>query len=161
MKIEYIPLHTLKPYGRNAKKHPEYQLQKIEDSIKKFGFNQPLVIDSKRVIVAGHGRYEAAASLGMENVPCVIVDNLTPAQIKAYRIIDNRIAQTGWDYDLLKLDIEELKDEFNIELLGFDANELTDILYGKDLPSMDEDETAEPKRKEKVCCPNCNYEFIP
>jgi ParB family chromosome partitioning protein len=161
MKIELIPLHTLKPYGRNAKKHPEYQLQKIEDSIREFGFNQPLVVDKNNVIIVGHGRYEAAASLGIENVPCVVIDKLTSAQMKAYRLIDNRIAQTGWDYDLLKVDIEELKEEYNIELLGFNANELTDILYGKDLPSMEEGEAAEVKPKGKIYCPNCSYEFVP
>ena len=161
MKIELVPLHTLKPYGRNAKKHPEQQLQKIEDSIREFGFNQPLVIDKKNVIIVGHGRYEAAASLGIENVPCVVVDNLTPAQIKAYRIIDNRIAQTGWDFELLKIDIEEIKDEFNIELLGFDADELTDILYGKDFMPVTEQEQGKLDEKKKVICPHCQHEFSP
>lgn len=115
MKIELI-----KPYQKNAKKHPKKQVQQIANSIKEFGFNQPIVIDGKNEIIVGHGRYEAAKILGLQDVPVIQV-NLTEEQAKAYRLADNKLNESDWDMNLV---IEELKglSEPMLELTGFDKD---------------------------------------
>lgn len=115
MKIELI-----KPYPKNAKKHPKKQVQQIANSIKEFGFNQPIVIDGKNEIIVGHGRYEAAKILGLQDVPVIQV-NLTEEQAKAYRLADNKLNESDWDMNLV---IEELKglSEPMLELTGFDKD---------------------------------------
>ncbi len=159
MKIVNVPLHEINPYPKNAKKHPTEQLQQILESIEEYGFLYPILIDKNNIIIAGHGRYEAAATLGMETIPCVVAEHLTPIQIKAYRILDNRIAQTGWHNDLLKLEIEELRDEgFDIENLCFDGDELTFILYSDEIPGIDEGD-KKPKTKKIIICPKCDHQI--
>lgn len=120
-----IKIEEIKPYQKNAKKHPQKQIKQIADSISKFGFNQPLVIDEKKVIIVGHGRYEAAKILKMETVPCVMV-NLSPKHAKAYRLADNKLNESDWDMELV---IEELKDldEDILELTGFDKDLIAEI----------------------------------
>ena len=120
-----IKIEEIKPYSKNAKKHPQKQIKQIAESISKFGFNQPLVVDEKMVIVVGHGRYEAAKILKMETVPCVMV-NLSPKHAKAYRLADNKLNESDWDMELV---IEELKDldEDILELTGFDKDIIAEI----------------------------------
>jgi ParB family chromosome partitioning protein len=121
MKIKYIPAHEIKPYELNAKKHPIKQLEALCKSIEQFGFMKPIVIDNNNVIVAGHGTYEAATTLGKELIPCVVADDLTPTQIKAYRILDNKLSETGYDNELLQADLETFDfdfSEFDIEFEG-------------------------------------------
>ncbi len=120
-----IKIEEIKPYSKNAKKHPQKQIKQIAESISKFGFNQPLVVDEKMVIVVGHGRYEAAKMLNMETVPCVIV-KLSPQHAKAYRLADNKLNESDWDMELV---IEELKDldEDILELTGFDKDIVAEI----------------------------------
>ena len=115
MKIENI-----KPYEKNAKKHPKKQVEQIAKSIKEFGFNQPIVIDKKGVIIVGHGRYEAAKLLGLSDVPVIEVE-LTEEQAKAYRLADNKLNESEWEMDLV---IEELKglSEEMLDLTGFDKD---------------------------------------
>lgn len=112
----------IKPYEKNAKKHPKKQIAQIAASIKEFGFNQPVVIDKKGVIIVGHGRYEAAKSLGMKNedIP-VIIAELNEEQAKAYRLADNKLNESEWDMNLV---IEELKGLSipMIDLTGFDKD---------------------------------------
>ena len=118
-------LTEIKPYKKNAKKHPNDQIEKIAKSIKAFGFNQPIVIDKEGIIIVGHGRYEAAKKLGLKNVPCRIVD-LSPDKAKAYRLADNKLNESEWD---LKLVVEDLKklDIKDLELTGFDMTLLDNI----------------------------------
>ncbi len=157
MDIINIPTHQLKPYEHNAKLHTVKQLQGITESIKRFGFKQPIVIDKHCVIVAGHGRYEAAAALGMKEVPCVVADDLTKEQIREYRLLDNTLAQTGFDYEELKIELEEMKTlGINIENLGLDAKQLGDIFYGKELIAEEDEQNTSTKLIE---CPNCGHEF--
>lgn len=120
-----IKIEEIKPYKKNAKKHPVKQIRQIADSIKKFGFNQPLVLDEKKVIIVGHGRFEAAKILKLKSVPCVIV-SLSPKHAKAYRLADNKLNESDWDMDLV---IEELKelDEDILELTGFDKDLMAEI----------------------------------
>uniref|UniRef100_A0AAU8AZ85 ParB protein n=1 Tax=Dulem virus 36 TaxID=3145754 RepID=A0AAU8AZ85_9CAUD len=121
VKIEYKKLSDLKPYKKNAKKHPKEQIERIAESIKQFGFTQPVIIDKNNCVVAGHGRMLGAKKAGLQEVPTVCLDDLTEEQIKAYRLIDNKLNESGWDYELLN---EELEQIFNIDmdLFGFDSS---------------------------------------
>jgi len=137
MQIESVALNKIIPYIRNPRKN-ENAIEKVASSIQEFGFRQPIVVDSKNVIIAGHTRFEAAKRLGLDVVPIHVADGLTEQQAKAYRIADNRVGQEAeWDYDLLKLELEELD---NPELTGFDEDELNGILaeVGEGLTDPDE-----------------------
>ena len=128
MKVELVPIKEVIPYARNPRINT-HAVEKVAASIKEFGFRQPIVVDSEKVIVVGHVRFEAAKQLGLKKVPIHIATELTPEQIKAYRITDNRVGEESeWDKALLQLEITELDDaEFDAELLGFNAEELKEI----------------------------------
>lgn len=115
MQITYKSTKDIKAYEKNAKKHPKEQVEYIANSITEFGFKIPIIIDSNNVIVAGHGRLLAAKKLGLKEVPCIIADDLTPEQIKAFRLADNKVAESDWDNDLLGEELLDLKDLFNME----------------------------------------------
>ena len=129
-RYENVPINQLKPYKNNARTHNEKQIEKIANSIQEFGFINPVLIDSDYGIIAGHGRVKGAEKLGMVEVPCLFVEDLTEEQKRAYIIADNKLAlDAGWDYDLLKIELEELDDlDFDITLTGFDL----DIVYDDD-----------------------------
>ena len=118
-----MDITEIKPYQKNAKKHPTDQVKLIARSIKEFGFNQPIVIDKNNEIIVGHGRYEAAKLLALDDVPVLKLENLTPAQVKAYRLADNKLNESDWD---MTLAIEELKDldkeGYDVTLTGFDKD---------------------------------------
>lgn len=118
MRIEQRPLTTIEPYGKNAKKHPEKQVTKIADSIREFGFNQPIVVDKAGVIIVGHGRYLAAHLLGLEKVPVVEMD-ISEEKAKAYRLADNKLNESEWDMQLVISELKGLTLE-SIDLTGFD-----------------------------------------
>lgn len=128
MKVELLPIKQVVPYARNPRINA-HAVEKVAASIKEFGFRQPIVVDSEKVIVAGHVRYEAAKQLGLKKVPVHVADELTPEQIKAYRITDNRVGEESeWDKALLQLEVAELDGaEFDAEVLGFNAEELKEI----------------------------------
>lgn len=125
MKIEYIEVDKLIPYINNPKQHSEDQVNLIASSIKEFGFINPVIIDKNNEVIAGHGRLLASKKLGLDKVPVIRAEHLTPAQVKAYRIADNRLTELGsWDNELLKVELEELKElDFDIELTGFDFDD--------------------------------------
>ena len=129
-RYENVRIDKLKPYENNARTHSEKQLEKIARSIEEFGFINPVLIDSDYGIIAGHGRVKGAERLGMVEVPCLFVEDLTEEQKRAYIIADNKLAlDAGWDYDLLKIELEELDNmDFDITLTGFDM----DIVFGDD-----------------------------
>lgn len=128
-KIEWLSVETLIPYAKNARTHSDEQVAQIAGSIKEFGFNNPVLIDKENSIVAGHGRLMAARKLGMDKVPVVRLEHMTEAQRKAYVLADNRIAlNSGWDTSMLSLELQELKDDIDLSLLGFDADELDALL---------------------------------
>lgn len=128
MKIELMPLDQVIPYARNPRINA-HAIEKVAASIKEFGFRQPIVVDGEMVIVVGHVRFEAAKRLGLKKVPVHIVTDLTPEQLKAYRITDNRVGEESeWDKALLQLEIVELEEAaFSADLLGFNDEELRDI----------------------------------
>lgn len=128
--MQQVEISKLVPYVNNSRTHNKEQLKKLQSSIREFGFVNPILIDRKYNIIAGHGRVLAAKEDGLETVPCVFVDHLTEAQKKAYIIADNRLAEdAGWDKDLLSIELESLKElDFDIDLLGFDPAELNTLL---------------------------------
>lgn len=110
-------ISRMRPYAKNAKKHPKKQIAQIAASIKEFGFNQPIVIDLNGVIIVGHGRYEAAKLLGLKDVPAVKVD-ITDEQAKSYRLADNRLNESEWDMDMVIAELRGMDDTM-VELTGF------------------------------------------
>lgn len=113
-----MKLAEIKPYARNAKRHNEVQIQQIANSIKEFGFNQPIVVDKNGVIIVGHGRYEASKVLGLDDVPVIVAD-LTEKQAKSYRLADNKLNESGTDLSIVIEELKGLDDEL-INLTGFD-----------------------------------------
>lgn len=122
--VQEVSRGLLKPYERNAKIHSEEQVKKIADSIKEFGFVNPVLIDRDYNIIAGHGRVMAAESLGLDTVPCLYVEGLTDEQRRAYILADNRLGELGeWDMELVNVELMELQNtDFDIELTGFTLN---------------------------------------
>jgi len=130
LQINYKNTADLIPYANNSRTHSDDQINQVASSIKEFGFTNPVLIDEQGGIIAGHGRVMAAKKLGLTNVPTITLSGLTKAQVKAYVIADNQLAQnSGWDLDALKLEIESLTEmEFDIDLLGFDEAFLNGLL---------------------------------
>lgn len=128
LKIVYRPLKDLIPYAKNARLHSELQIAQIAASIKEFGFNQPILLDGKNGIIAGHGRFEAAFKLAMHEVPTIDLAHLTETQKRAYVIADNKIAlNSEWDREMLALEIGDLRDAgYDLGILAFDPSELID-----------------------------------
>lgn len=125
---ENVSIDKLKHYENNARTHSEEQIQKIVRSIDEFGFINPVLIDSDFGIIAGHGRVMAAKKMGMTEVPCLFVEDLTEAQKRAYIIADNKLAlDAGWDEELLQFELAELQDmDFDISLTGFNFENVCD-----------------------------------
>jgi ParB-like chromosome segregation protein Spo0J len=133
-----VSIDTLIPYARNSRTHSDAQITKIAASIKEFGFLNPVIIDGDNGIVAGHGRVLAAKKLGMAELPVIEANHLTDAQRRAYVIADNRLAlDAGWDYELLKVEFEELTGSgFDINLTGFEDSEIA--AFNPDYSFLDE-----------------------
>jgi DNA modification methylase len=147
MQITQRKTADLIPYVNNARTHSEQQVLQIAASIKEFGFNSPVLVDGENGIIAGHGRVLAAKKLGLDEVPTIELKHLTKTQKKAYILADNRLAlNSGWDNDLLALELGELSDDgFDLELLGFDNTELSLIGNQEEVQDglTDEDEIPE------------------
>src|ERR1039458_5708555 len=132
--IEHLPLSRLIPWAKNARTHSDAQVAQIAGSIAAFGFNAPILIDSKGNIIAGHGRYLAALKLGLEMVPVVVLDHLSEIQKRAYILADNKLAELGgYDDELLASQLAELRDaNIDLQLLGFNDDELWGLLADAD-----------------------------
>lgn len=143
-RYENVEIEKLKPYKNNARTHSDEQIEKIAKSMKEFGFINPVLVDGDLNVIAGHGRILGAKKLGMKEVPCLFIEDLTEEQKRAYIIADNRLAEdAGWDKELLKIELEDLKNmNFDITLTGF---ELEDFDF-----SMDETEVIEDEFDETV-----------
>lgn len=120
-------IKDLKPYKKNAKKHPKEQVERIANSIKEFGFTQPVLIDKNNCVVAGHGRILGAKAAGLKEVPTLCLEDLTEEQIKAYRLADNKLNESDWDSVLLAEELDELNSVLDMEQFGFElAKEMED-----------------------------------
>lgn len=126
LNIIYKNIKELKPYKKNAKKHSKEQVEQIANSIKEFGFTQPVIIDKNNCVVAGHGRILGAKKAGLKQVPTVCLEELTEEQIKAYRLVDNKLNESEWDYSLLDEELENLTEDIDMNLFGFEMEEQQD-----------------------------------
>lgn len=162
-KIEQWEIDRLIPYARNPRKN-DHAVDKIASAIREFGFKVPIIAKSNGDVVDGHLRLKAAQKLGMDTVPVVIADDLTDAQVKAFRISVNRMAEFAeWDDELLRVEFAELEEmDFDIELTGFDDIELGNMfLDGEDLTEPDSStKEIDVDDYEMGCvCPRCGFEF--
>lgn len=124
--IQYINLNDIVPYANNPRNNDGEAVDRVAASIKEYGFNVPIVIDKDNVIITGHTRYKAANKLKLDEVPCIRAEHLSPAQVKAYRIADNKVSEYAtWDYDMLTVEFEQLQElDFDIDLTGFEELEI-------------------------------------
>ena len=132
--IEQVSIEALIPYARNSRTHSDAQVAQIAASIKEFGFTNPVLIDEEGGIIAGHGRTLAARKLGLEQVPCIRLLNLSEAQKKAYILTDNKLAlNAGWDDEMLRVELSELTDlDFDLSLTGFSDDEIKALNFDDD-----------------------------
>lgn len=155
MRVESVPIEALKPYDNNAKRHTPEQIEAVGNSIREFGFRNPIIAwhneDGMAEIVAGHARAAAAKAMGMDAVPVVFCDDLTDAQRRALTLVDNQTCvMTGWDDDMLAYELDVLAQDFDMGELGF-----TDVGEGATDAIGEE---REPRRK-VVTCPHCGETF--
>lgn len=154
LKIEYVPIEDLKPYANNAKVHTAEQIEQIKESIKDFGFNDPIAIWGNNEIIEGHGRLIAAIEMGLKTLPVIRLDGLTDQQRKAYILIHNKLTMdTGFNYDLL---MEELEDLFDMSKFGFDLDE-KDPEYDLGNKELDAEEFGDENFEYE--CPECGFKF--
>jgi ParB-like chromosome segregation protein Spo0J len=145
LNITYQTPAALQPRATNPRTHSKKQIRQIANSIERFGFNNPVLIDRAGGIVAGHGRVEAAKLIGLENVPTIRLEDLTEDEVRAYVIADNRLAElAGWDGEILAIELQglaELDLDFDLTITGFETPEI-DILIGE-LDAAEEDDPAD------------------
>ena len=156
MNIKNISVKDLIPYEKNTKKHDDVQINNVAESIKQYGFVQPIVIDKNNVVVIGHCRLLAAKKLKMADVPCVCVEDLTEEQVKALRIVDNKSNESPWDFDFLADELAE------ISLDGFDFDFGIDTDAEESNVNIDDffvDAEQKPKEPKKIQCPHCGEWF--
>ena len=151
MEIKMIKLSDIKPYENNPRFNDD-AIRFVAESIKEFGFKVPMVIDKNNIIVAGHTRYKAAKELGIDKVPCIIADDLTDEQIKAFRLADNKVSEkASWNYDLLDLELDDIK-ELNMEDFGF----VESTIDWDDVDELNESNYEEPEHI-MLECPKCHH----
>jgi ParB-like chromosome segregation protein Spo0J len=162
-KLKTVPTKDLIPYARNSRTHSDAQVSKIAASIREFGFLNPIIVDGKNGIIAGHGRVMAAQKLGLADVPVIEAAHLTDAQKRAYVIADNRLAlDAGWDNEMLKIELQDLDlAGFDLKLTGFDIGELTALFYEPDFAPGNESEQGrlDQLAPKIVQCPHCGQEY--
>jgi len=163
LEVAYIATTDLIPYANNPRTHSDQQVAQVAASIQEFGFNNPILIDEHNGIIAGHGRLAAAQKLDLKLVPTIMLEGLTEAQRKAYVIADNKLTENGgWDNDLLAVEIERLKElEIDVDLTGFDAEELQVITQDAAFEPASEDEQGQLDELDPkwIDCPHCGKEF--
>ena len=129
MKVKEVALEKIIPYHLNPKLHPEVQVEKLAEEIKAFKWDQPIVVDKEMVIIKGHGRLLAAQALGMKTVPVVVADYLSPEEVTAARLADNKVSESEWDPQLLAGEFQALLDlGVDLELTGFEDHERREFL---------------------------------
>lgn len=160
MKVQNMSIQDVKPYENNPRDN-DGGVDAVANSIKEFGWQQPIVVDKDNVIIVGHTRYKAAKKLGLKEVPVVIASNLSDEQVKAYRLADNKTGElTDWDFGMLNSELTELS---NIDMteFGFDESDLDLASSWDDAGSLDDYEEPESQNggvdEEEFCCPKCGY----
>ena len=156
MQIYDKRLDEIKPYENNPR-HNDNAVDAVANSIREFGFKVPIVVDSEGVIVAGHTRYKAAQKLGLQTVPCIVADDLTDEQVKAFRLADNKVGELAtWDLDALKVELDNIG-EIDLSGMGFDLtlhDEYTE-------PDIEDFSGSAAGGKVETCrCPKCGFEWV-
>lgn len=157
MEIIWVSLKRIKRYANNPR-HNADAVDGVMESVRQFGFKVPIVLDADRVIVCGDTRYLAAKRLGMDKVPCILADDLTPEQIRAFRVADNKVAEIAeWDYDRLRDELKALRSIIDMEPFGFPVVEDTEItVVDVDLSSFFvAADDAPPRNPKAMKCPHC------
>jgi DNA modification methylase len=146
-KVAHLPIRDLRPNPGNARTHSRQQIEQIARSIDEFGFTNPVLIDGGNLILAGHGRVEAAKLLGVERVPTLRIEHLTDAEKRAYVIADNKLAEkAGWSDEILKIELQELINlDFEVQLTGFSPGEIDVLLGGEEANGDDPDDVLAPE----------------
>ncbi|CZR99607.1 Nucleoid occlusion protein [Clostridioides difficile] len=155
--VVYLNLEDIKPYANNPRNN-EQAIGKVVNSIKEFGFNNPITVDKDYVIVTGHTRYEASKILDLKQVPCLILKDLTEEEIKGYRLADNKTGEfSDWEFDKLTKELAEIQ---NIDMSNFGFNVLTiDDLGVIDSDFLQDTEIVKEKKENITICPNCGCEI--
>lgn len=154
MKTVEINVTEIRPYEKNNKKHPQSQVEDIAESIRQFGFKQPIVVDKDKVIIIGHGRFEAAKMLGLKTVPCVVADDLTDEQVRKLRIVDNKTNESEWDFDALKFELTDLEfKEYNFEFPDFNDDE---VELETEVGELNDSKV----REKEIECPYCGEKIL-
>lgn len=154
MEIIYKTVEEIRPYENNPRNNNE-AVAKVAASITDYGFRVPIIIDSNNIIVAGHTRYKAALKIGCESVPCIVIDDLTPEQIRAYRLIDNKTAEySSWDFEMLEKELKSL----DIDISEFEFPDLGETLDISD-DDFYTDETVKNVKAKSIKCPHCGETF--
>lgn len=149
LEVIYKSLNEIIPYENNPRDN-EGAVEKVKKSIEEFGFNVPILIDKNDIIVAGHTRYKASQELELGEVPCIYVEHLTPAQVRAFRLADNKVSEYAqWDWEKLTEELEEIK-TIDMADFGFDIGDID-----MDAINLMFEETEETKEKEEKRCPHC------
>lgn len=161
--IVYKKIGKVKPYERNPRKN-DSAVDSVAESIKQFGFRVPVVVDSKGTIVCGHTRYKAAKKLGIDEIPCIVADDLTEEQITAYRLVDNKTQELStWDFGKLIAELKELTDAFDMTLMGFDDVDKPQGVSKPAEQNLDEGEELSlddfDDESFNCTCPCCGFKF--
>lgn len=153
LEIKNINLENLKPYENNPRKNDK-AVKYVANSIKEFGFKVPIIIDKNNTIIAGHTRYKAAKELNMKCIPCIVTDDLTDEQVKAFRLADNKVGEKAeWNFDILEEELKNLLDE-NMKDFGFE--EIEELELDEFFENEKESKT---KNIKTIKCPHCGKEF--
>ena len=163
LSVNYKKTEDLIPYINNSRTHDNVHIKQIASSIKEFGFTNPILIDENNMTIAGHGRLMAAKSLNIDEVPTITLTDLNEEQRKAYVIADNKLAlNAGWDMGILKDELQALSDmDYNLDVLGFDVDEIKLILDEVNFEIVTEDEQGQLDELDPkwINCPHCGKEF--
>ena len=161
MKIEKININEIIEYSGNVKEHPEWQIEQIKNSIQEFGFNDPIAIDEKGIIIEGHGRYLALKELGYTKIEIIRLNHLTEEQKAAYAIAHNKLTMnTEFDIEKLQYELNKLEvNDFDLSMLGFEQSELDEILQEEmeELEIEEEDTDNTEVKRTKLICPCCQH----
>lgn len=158
MKVITMPPGDLIPYEKNAKQHPPEQIEHIANSIKRFGWQQPIIIDKNNVVIIGHGRLAAAKELMLESVPVVYADNLTEEEANALRLADNKTNESAWDFGRLEEELAALSiDGIDMTEFGFPDLEQIGEANPDEAPEGFKEFSEETETKNR--CPRCGYEW--
>jgi len=174
VKIEEVRIDEISNHERNPKQHPDKQIRLLEESIKRFGWTNPVILDKDGRILAGHARVKAAIEMGQDSIPCIRT-KLSGKDADAYLLADNRLSDIApYDRDILAELLSDLPKDL-VDLTGFDSVQVDALLAGEDIPDIEkfisdtvpdfqpipEEEVPRLDEKKKVCCPECGHEFTP